>query len=193
MQNCTSRKGGQVEALLKIMFFRLNQKDCTLSWMNFKKTWFSTYVQFCFHWWNIIGIGTVFLIRAGASLKKKKKKTVSGVRGVGGSWMYWCWVCRRTTCVWEERGYCRLPLFRSAEIDWWNAHSGAKITIAIILQPLCLCPLLCLTSFSGKNNAQSNAVSRNLDVLWLCKNSLLEVNEAGRKEKGKDCQLWVEI
>lgn len=42
--------------------------------MNFKKTWFSTYVQFCFHWWNIIGIGTVFLIRAGESLKKKRKR-----------------------------------------------------------------------------------------------------------------------
>jgi len=131
MQNCTSRKGGQVEALSKIMFFRLNETDCTASWMNFKKTWFSTYLQFCFYWWNITGFSTVLLISTGASLKKKSL-SVSAMRGVGGSWLYQCWVCSCTTCVWKERQHCQLPLLSYVGTDWWNAHSDAKITILIV-------------------------------------------------------------
>lgn len=142
MQNCISKKEVQDEALSKLVLFRLNQKDCTIT---FKKTWFSIIVQFCFCWWNIISFSRVFLIDTGTNYKEKKV-AVFGVWGVEGSWMYQRWVCNCTTCVWKERKRGSIASFLCLEV------LGLIVEITITLKLQFLCPLLCQISISEKSN-----------------------------------------
>lgn len=144
MQNCISRKEGQAEALSKVVFFRLNQKDCTIS---FKKTWFSINLQFCFCWWNTIGFSAVFLIDTGANYKKKKKVSEYLCLEFG--------VWKEAGCISAECATAPLVFRKRGSIASFLCLEvlGLIVEMPILTLKLqFLCPLLCQISISGKSN-----------------------------------------